>query len=128
MATGPGSINADSYHVGGQQVPRKSATDFSVRLNIGATIPATIDADGAISYEAANMKIDTNGMAAIDDLAAINGGAKGDVVTLRATAPGRVITVRNGAGNIHCDEDIVLDPQSGLTLICIEANVWSCAS
>ena len=53
-------------------------------------------------------KIDTEGAAATDDLDTISGGAAGDVVALMAVSAARVVSLRNGAGNIVLPGSVVI--------------------
>ncbi len=73
--------------------------------------PATILND-EITVAGSYMIIDTEGGAATDDLATINGGNDGDILIIRTTNNARDITVKHGTGNIvlkPLEQDVFLD-------------------
>ena len=53
-------------------------------------------------------KVDTEGAAATDDLAVINGGSIGDIITLSTVSASRDVTVKNDNAQIVCGADFTL--------------------
>lgn len=68
-------------------------------LSIGPHVEYTI-ASGAITVANSNVKVDTEGDAASDDLVTINGGSTGDLIALQPQAESRTVVVKHGTGNI----------------------------
>jgi hypothetical protein len=66
-------------------------------LRRGSTLMIATD---AITVTHSFHSIDTEGAAATDNLATINGGADGQVLVLRTLSSGRDVTVKHGTGNI----------------------------
>jgi hypothetical protein len=70
---------------------------------------ACILTGGTIRIRSGHHTVDTEGGAATDDFDTIDGGLTGDVVRLRAADPGRVVTARDGTGNLVLGADRPLD-------------------
>lgn len=149
MATGPGSINAESYQVegaemlfkdaggdaavdadnyavAGRQALRSGTVSQSIKYSLGATATDEINSQGKISWKASNMRIDTNGQSSMDDLDTITAteAVAGDFLILRSTNAMRVITVLNGAGNILCQSNITLDNPSKTLMLMFDGSNW----
>jgi len=56
---------------------------------------------GAITVTKSNALIDTEGLAATDDLATINGGVDGQLLRIRAANDTRDVVIKNATGNIR---------------------------
>lgn len=85
---------------------------------------------GAITYTGAYMIIDTEGGAATDDLATINGGNNGDILILRSNANARNITIKHLGGNIRTDTqgDVTLDLSSDIVTFQFRGSSWDMQS
>jgi len=91
-------------------------------LGIGTNLLRTINASGAIAYEHAYMRINTNNNDPTDDLTDITDGSDGDLLLLRSNINGRNVVVKNrvgATGNIllRCGQDFVLDQSSDRLLL-----------
>lgn len=122
---GPGSINVNSYFVGGTKVfYNDGATDGRVKLRIGNPKPAEISG-GAIDFISTNMIVDK--AAAPRELATINGGTVGDTLIIRSANDSRPVTVKDGTGNIRCGADKVLTSKySTLSFLFTANDGWVC--
>ena len=69
---------------------------------------------GVITVTDSLHRVDTEGAAATDDLATINGGVDGQVLMLRSTANGRDVTLKDNTGNLLLAGDFVLDRNQDL--------------
>lgn len=65
-------------------------------------------ASGAITINGSNYNVDTEGGASTDDLQTINGGSDGQVLILKSANNSRVVTIKDGLGNIQCGSDFAL--------------------
>ena len=75
-------------------------------------------ATGAITVTSSYHRIDTEGDAATDDLATINGGTMGQYLTLRADNGARDVVVKDGTGNLQLEGDFTMNNvQDTITLI-----------
>lgn len=79
----------------------------------------------AITPNGSHYRIDTEGAAATDELRTINGGSVGDIIILHSSSVSRVITIKNGAGNIYCGSDRAL-VSSNQTAIFIKMSINWC--
>lgn len=77
-------------------------------------------ASDAITVTGCYHRVDTQGGAATDNLATINGAASGQIIILQSVASSRDVTVKNGTGNIFlAGSDFVLDnSRDFIVLIC----------
>lgn len=77
-------------------------------------------ASDAITVTGCYHRVDTQGGAATDNLATINGAATGQILILQSVASSRDVTVKNGTGNIFlAGSDFVLDnSRDFIVLIC----------
>ncbi len=91
--------------------------------------PATILND-EITVAGSYMIIDTEGGAATDDLATINGGNNGDILILRSNANARNITIKHLGGNIRTDTqgDVTLDLSSDIVTFQFRGSSWDMQS
>lgn len=94
------------------------------QLNYGQDTK-TISSDAITVTKTYNV-IDTEGAAASDNLATINGGNDGDILILIAANAGRIITLKNGTGNIvtSTNADITLSSTRALMLF-KSGSYWS---
>lgn len=68
-------------------------------------------------------RVDTEGAAATDDLDTIDGGYDGRMLTLHSVNSGRVVTVKDGTGNLRLAGDFVMDsPFDSITLQWVSSN------
>lgn len=75
-------------------------------------------ASGAITRILPYHTVDTEGDAGSDDLATVNGGITGAILVLQSVNNGRVVTCKDGTGNLQLSADMVLNnTQDTLTLI-----------
>ena len=75
-------------------------------------------ATGVIAITSAYHRVDTEADAATDDLATINGGVMGQMLTLRAENGARDVVVKDGTGNLQLEGDCTLNNvQDTITLI-----------
>jgi len=77
-------------------------------LGLGAPTELTI-ATGIVTATRSYHTIDTEADAASDDLDTINGGNNGDILICKSAAPGRVVTFKDGTGNLLLAGDFVAD-------------------
>ena len=89
----------------------------------GAAITKTISGGITTLSGPGSYKIDTEGLAATDDLDRINGLAEGDEVVLRAANDARTVVIKDGT-YIKLGADFSLNNQyDSITLLCIGSNV-----
>ncbi|MBI1321296.1 MAG: hypothetical protein GC168_20415 [Candidatus Hydrogenedens sp.] len=79
---------------------------------------------GAVTIARSHYQVDTEGLASADDLDSIHGGSPGDLLLLRSVNAARVVTVRNGTGNLHTGADIVLDSPDKTLLLVYQGTGW----
>jgi len=93
------------------EIGKFNPTDISVsgKLSFSASATTTISG-GAIAYIATNMVIDTEGLAATDNLDTITGGVDGDILILSCASNSRAITIR------HLIDNITTQSLSNITL------------
>jgi len=98
------------------------------RLNTQPNLATILNNE--IPYTGAYMVIDTEGGAATDDLATINGGNDGDILILRSTDNARNITIKHLGGNIRTDtqEDVTLDLSSDIVTFQFRGSSWDMQS
>ena len=119
------------------QIADASIESLSVSTSFESTGVATFEAgridaktsaeieSGEIEAESSYMQIDTEASAASDDLETITGGEVGMELTIEATDASRVITVKDGIGNLYLSGDCTLDsPHDKITLIKAAADEW----
>ena len=84
-------------------------------------------AGDAITISNSCHRIDTEGAAATDDLATINGGNTFHIVLLQSTSSSRDITVKHGTGNIylHGSADFVLDNSRDVLVLIKTGGEWN---
>lgn len=94
------------------------------QLNYGQDTK-TIASD-AITITKTYNKVDTEAAAATDNLSTINGGNDGDILILVAANAGRVITLKNGIGNVvtSTGADITLSSTRAIMLF-KSGSIWS---
>lgn len=82
-------------------------------------------ASDAITVTGSYHRVDTEGGAATDNLATINGAATGQIIILQSVASSRDVTVKNGTGNIFlAGSDFVLDnSRDFIVLICTGGEI-----
>lgn len=130
-----GTTNADTMWVctsnkggvlGTGNIVFSAKRSFSQGYRITAAASKTI-ASGAITItQAGRVVVDTESAAATDDLDTISGGEDGDVIIVFGTSAARVVTVKDGTGNLRTAGDIALDnPLDNITLLYSGAGtVW----
>lgn len=77
----------------------EAGAESMIQLNFGAPAALSIAA-GAVTVTQSYHTLDTEGLAAFDDLDTINGGAAGDFLRLRIVNNARAVRIRNLIGNI----------------------------
>ena len=71
--------------------------------------PTTLEVvSGAITVTQRRHKLDTEDQTAADDLDTVNGLADGEEVILRCVNAARVVTLKNGTGNLDIGSDFAL--------------------
>lgn len=71
------------------------------------------------------VSLDTEAAAATDNLATISGGLSGQVIFLRSTTATRVITVKDGTGNIQLPGgDFTLDSGNDMLMLVKSSTSW----
>lgn len=68
--------------------------------------------------------VDTEGAASTDDLDTINGGSNGDIINLAIVNAARVVTLKNGTGNIILPSDVVLTATSIIVALRYNGSNW----
>jgi hypothetical protein len=104
-----------------------SATSF-VGENVGyvgATYAYTL-ASGAftVSTSAKDVSVDTESAAGADDLDTIDGGYIGQIIAVRGVSAARVVTVKDGTGNLLTAGDFVLDATADTLLLMYDGINW----
>lgn len=94
-------------------------------LGVGAPTMLHI-ADGAITVTQSHHLVETQGLAAADDLDTIHGGKVGDLLVLRSVNTARKTTVKDNTGNIRCGGDFTLGNSSSIMVLILEDNGWKC--
>ncbi|MFM1919560.1 MAG: hypothetical protein RLZZ303_1194 [Candidatus Hydrogenedentota bacterium] len=103
------------------------AGDGQVLGLLGLGTPITLQVQGgAIGITQSHHLIDTEGLAASDDLDTINGGRIGDVLVLRSVSTSRKTTIKDNTGNIRCGGDFQLGNTSAMIVLLLEDNGWKC--
>jgi hypothetical protein len=94
-------------------------------LGVGAHSLVEV-AGGAITVTQTHHTVETESLAATDDLTTINGGKVGDIVILRSVSTSRKTTIKHNAGNIKCGADFQLaNSDCTITLLKTETG-WKC--
>lgn len=95
------------------------------RVGLAASTELTI-ASGAITVTQTYHTVDTEGDAASDDLATINGGAAHDLLILRQANDARDVTIKHGTGNIKTFDgsDTVMDSSSSVIVLVSDGTNW----
>jgi len=73
----------------------------------------------------ANHIVDTEGSAASDDLDTINGGATGDILILHSTTYTRVVTLKDGTGNLRLAGDFALGDNTDSIMLMYWNSNWN---
>lgn len=94
-----------------------------ITLNLGTPTMLTI-ATGVITRTRSYHTVNTQGSASTDDLDTINGGVTGDILILRAYNNGRVVTVKDGTGNIQMAGDVTLDNVQDTLMLLFDGTNW----
>ena len=89
----------------------------------GIAAELTITA-GIVTKTQSFHKIDTEGDAATDDLDTISGGSEGEVLVIRCESGARVVTVKNGTGNIIMDADVELNDVGKMLALIYDGSYW----
>lgn len=102
---------------------------FAKFLHLPAPITLQID-NGTITVSQSIHIIDTENLAASDDLETINGGQDGTLIMLCAANSGRSISIKHGGGNIDCGNgDILLKHNKFVSFVYVEERTqWLCVS
>ena len=96
-----------------------------LKLNIALEEAVTLVINtGAVTKSQSHHVISGGGSPA--ELDTINGGAEGNVLLIRPSTD--VITVKNGAGNIVCGNDITLDNVDKYILLIFNGTNWDAIS
>lgn len=98
-------------------IGRLRITPAASFINLGGPAAQTIGS-GAVTAIASSIAVDTEGGAATDDLDTINGGVEGHILIVKTASAARVVTLKDGAGNLQLAGDFVMDsPNDRATLI-----------
>jgi hypothetical protein len=122
-----GGIDADA--VGNLALDGDLTVDGAALLSgfLSLGTPSTVEiSSGAITISRTHHLIDTEGLAAVDDLDTINGGQVGSLLVLRAVSTSRKTTFKDSIGNIRCGGDFTLANSSCLIVLLLEDNGWKC--
>ena len=92
-------------------------------INLGTPTELTI-AGGIITRTGSYHLVDTEGDAAADDLDTILGGVEGDLLFLMPANVARVVTVKDGTGNILMPADMVLDQLCDIEVLIYRNGSW----
>lgn len=94
------------------------------KLNFDATSELTI-ATGAITAVNSMHTVDTEANAASDDLDTVSGGVDGDVIFLFPENIARVVTVKNGTGNIAvAGGDYAMNAATRFIILVLKGSTW----
>jgi len=94
---------------------------------IGYSAVSQSIATDAITVTSSFHIIDTEGGAASDNLATINGGLTGDILILKITSGTRTVLIKHGTGNIHLTGNADLNMTAAfmtLSLVKIAGSLW----
>ena len=92
-------------------------------FNLGAAGALTITSD-AVTATKSYHTVDTEGGAATDNLATINGGTAGDILILRTANNARDVTVKDGTGNIALASDFLMDTIQDTITLLYNGTTW----
>ncbi len=95
----------------------------SGNANLSGATELTIASD-AVTVSKSYHRVDTQGDAATDNLATINGGTEGDLLILRAENGSRDVVVKDGAGNIQLNGDMTLDNVQDTISLIFDGSNW----
>lgn len=107
----------------------QDGTNAFNQINLGTAFTVTISA-GEVVALASNLKIDTEGATASDDLDTIRGGTDGMLIIVSAANAARDVVLKHGTGNIQMRNgaDYTLDTaDKALILVYVSGN-WVDAS
>jgi hypothetical protein len=96
---------------------------FGGDVNLGSQNEKTIASD-AITVSKSVQSVDTEGDAASDDLATINGGTSGDILILRANHTDRTVVIKDGTGNVYGNGDCTLDSTEDTWMGLFDGSNW----
>ena len=110
---------------------RSDLSAIRVRLN-GITRNLSDDGDwstktlssDAITITTSRHKVDTQSAAATDDLSTINGGNDGQFLILTGVSAARVVTVKDGVGNLKLSADCPLASPNDTLLLVKQGSNW----
>ena len=98
---------------------------YAPRLTIPMSGTILTIASGAITVTDSVHRVDTEGSAATDDLATINGGVDGQVLMLRSVSNARDTTLKDTGGNLLLAGDFVLDRDQDLITLHYSSDLSS---
>ena len=79
---------------------------------------------GAVTVTRSAHSIDTETAASTDDLATINGGSTGNILTLYAASSSRTVVLKDGTGNIQIAGDCTLDNTQDTAQLFYTGTYW----
>lgn len=93
-------------------------------LNLGSASTRTISS-GTLTINGSFQLVNTEGNVATDDLDNISGGSEGEIVILKAASVSRVVTIKDGTGNLRMNGDFSLDNlQDAICFINYDGTNW----
>ena len=113
-----GAWTKNGTYSGGAWYARNRLPSSSVTVRTLTIAAGVVEIFGEWHY------IDTEGLAATDDLDTINGGREGDVISIRAADSNRTVVMKDSTGNLQLNSDFALDnAQDSINLQKI-GNTW----
>lgn len=118
------TLNAPLGELDAALVGFKAGTTPLTKLSVGTDTTLTIASD-AITVTKARHLIDTEGAAATDNLATINGGVEGDILFLQIVNNARTVTLK-ASGNIFpaTGGDLLLDNVYDVAALLYDGAKW----
>lgn len=92
-------------------------------FNIPVTSTLTI-ATGVVTATASHHLVETQGLAATDDLDTINGGVEGDLLIIHTVNNARDVTAKDGTGNLNLAGDFLMDTTADRLLLMKQSSNW----
>lgn len=92
-------------------------------INFGTPTELTI-AGGIITKTGSYHLVDTAAHAGTDDLDTINGGVTGDLLVLSSVSSARVVTLKDGTGNMKLPADMILDNPEDIEILMYNGTNW----
>jgi len=113
------------FSTGGTNRLNISDTAFAVKNLFAPGDISDLDIDGgAITPTCSRHRVDTEGHAASDDLTTINCNVEGAILILSSTTFSRVVTLKDGVGNLRLAGDFALSNSDCIITLVYNYGLW----